>query len=630
MPTARSERGEWQGVPEVNDDELPEDEQLLVVDHDLMPNPDTGSPVVSFEWTVLKVALDAEATELLTHVLVPSLSEPINQAPTFDESIYAFTIAEAAADGDAVGGVSATDEDAGDTVTYAITAGNTGDAFAIDADSGAITVAGALDRETTAEYSLEVQASDGNGGEPTVTVTVTVVATPAVTVAFGQATDTATEGAAGVTVTVTLSADPLRNVTIPLTVTRQGGAEAADHSDVPASVSYVAGETSTSFVVVAEDDAVDDDGESLTLGFGTLPARVTAGTQATTTISLADDDLPAVTVAYGAATYAATEGAAAGVTVTVTLSADPERDVTIPLTVTLQSGAEAADHSGVPASVGFATGETSKTFVVVAEDDAVDDDGESLLLGFGDLPARVTAGTQATTTVSLEDDDVPAVTVAYGQAAYTATEGAATGVTVTVTLNADPERDVTIPLTATLQGGAEAADYSGVPADVSFATGETSKTFVVVAVDDALSDDGESLLLGFGDLPARVTAGTQATTTISLADDEVPAVTASVSGAPATHDGQTAFTFELQFSEEVAVGFRKLRDEAFEVTGGSVIKARRLVQGSNQGWEITVDPQGQADVTVVLPVTTDCTAAGAICTGDGRKLSERVEFTVTT
>ena len=360
-----------------------------------------------------------------------------------------------------------------------------------------------------------------------------------------------------------------------------------------------------------------------------LPARVTAGTQATTAVSLLDDDVPAVTVAYGQPAYTAAEGAATGVTVTVTLNADPERGVTIPVTVALQGGAEAADYSGVPADVSFATGETSKTFVVVAVDDALHDDGESLLLGFGDLPAQVTAGTQATTTVSLLDDEVPAVTVAFGQAAYTATEGAATGVTVTLTLSVDPERNVTIPLTATLQGGAEAADHSGVPVSVSFATGETSKTFVVVAEDDAVDDDGESLTLGFGDLPAQVTAGTVATTEISLADNDT-ALTATVSGEPASHDGQTAFTFQLHFSEEVAAGFRTLRDDAFEVAGGSVIKARRLVQGSNQGWEITVDPQGQADVTVVLPVTTDCTAAGAICTGDGMKLSERVEFTVTT
>ena len=41
-------------------------------------------------------------------------------------------------------------------------------------------------------------------------------------------------------------------------------------------------------------------------------------------------------------------------------------------------------------------------------------------------------------------------------------------VTVKVTLNADPERTVTIPITKANQGGASSVDYSGVPANVTF------------------------------------------------------------------------------------------------------------------------------------------------------------------
>ena len=33
-------------------------------------------------------------------------------------------------------------------------------------------------------------------------------------------------------------------------------------------------------------------------------------------------------------------------------------------------------------------------------------------------------------------------------------------------------------------------------------------------------------------------------------------------------------------------------------------------------------------MTVTLPVTTECSAQGAICTGDGRMLSSRLELTV--
>ncbi len=93
--------------------------------------------------------------------------------PEFDQDQYAFDVAEDAAVDDPLGTVSATDPDQ-DTPTYSITAGNTGDVFAIGDQTGAITVAAALDHDTTPSYTLTVEASDGKGGENTATVTITV------------------------------------------------------------------------------------------------------------------------------------------------------------------------------------------------------------------------------------------------------------------------------------------------------------------------------------------------------------------------------------------------------------------------------------------------------------------------
>ena len=105
-------------------------------------------------------------------------------------------------------------------------------------------------------------------------------------------------------------------------------------------------------------------------------------------------------------------------------------------------------------------------------------------------------------------------------------------------------------------------------------------------------------------------------------------LTASLENTPDTHDGQNVFTFELRFSEEFSLSYRTLRDHAFTVAGGAVEKAERITKGSNLRWQIVVEPDSGADVTIVLPPTTDCGAQGAICTGDGKKLSGRVELTV--
>ena len=105
-------------------------------------------------------------------------------------------------------------------------------------------------------------------------------------------------------------------------------------------------------------------------------------------------------------------------------------------------------------------------------------------------------------------------------------------------------------------------------------------------------------------------------------------LTAEVREAPESHDGSGAFTFELHFSEAPSLSFVALRDHAFSVTGGGIERARRLTQGSNQGWEITVRPSGSGAVTLTLPVTTDCEAEGAVCTAGGKMLSERLETVI--
>ena len=99
----------------------------------------------------------------------------INGAPAFSEKGYSVNLAEDASSGDGVITIIADDVTTGDTLTYSISDGNADGLFAIDSNTGAITLVGAVDFETgPAEYVLTVQVSDGNGGTDTVLVTVTV------------------------------------------------------------------------------------------------------------------------------------------------------------------------------------------------------------------------------------------------------------------------------------------------------------------------------------------------------------------------------------------------------------------------------------------------------------------------
>ncbi len=437
--------------------------------------------------------------------------------PRFSAPAYAFAVADDAVVGALVGTVAATAIPAGGALTYRLTAGNALGHFALGADSGQITVAGALDAAATSAYALTVRADDGRGGVATAPVTIAVSAAgvplPEVTVAFGQAAYTVSEAAAeGVTVTLTLSAVPLREVTIPLTVSLQGGAAAADTTGVPASVTFAADATMASFQVMAVDDTLDDDGESLQLGFGALPYAVTPGAVAVTTVTIQDDD----ELAFAGAPYAFTVAEDAGVG-------------TVVGTVTATGAAE-----GATVSYGLTAGTAEGTFALEAGTGRLTLAWAVDYATAASYTLTVTAsdgtGGTATADVTITVTEVvpPEVTVAFGQAAYTVSESATDGVTVTLTLSAAPERAVTIPLTVSLQGGAEAADSTGIPASVTFGPAATEVSFQVIPVDDTLDDDGESLQLGFGDLPAGVTVGAVAMTTVTIQDDDEPPVVPGV------------------------------------------------------------------------------------------------------
>ena len=137
-------------------------------------------------------------------------------------------------------------------------------------------------------------------------------------------------------------------------------------------------------------------------------------------------------------------------------------------------------------------------------------------------------------------------------------------------------------------------------------------------------------------------AGKSIKVRVSFTDDadheETLTSAATVVGLPLTvrlvfpvashHGASNVFTFDIRFSEEIPLSYKTLKFHAFDVTGGTILRAQRMNKPSNIKWRIMVRPDSSEDVTIVLPATTDCDADGAVCTEDGRKLSNSLVFTV--
>lgn len=124
--------------------------------------------------TLTVTVTDSGNPALSSSALVTISLTNVNEAPTITNQ--SFSVAENSASGTIVGDVAASDVDAGQSLSYSIASGNTGEAFAINATTGRITVANAtaLDFETTPSFALTVRVTDNGNPALSSTATVTI------------------------------------------------------------------------------------------------------------------------------------------------------------------------------------------------------------------------------------------------------------------------------------------------------------------------------------------------------------------------------------------------------------------------------------------------------------------------
>ena len=102
---------------------------------------------------------------------------------------------------------------------------------------------------------------------------------------------------------------------------------------------------------------------------------------------------------------------------------------------------------------------------------------------------------------------------------------------------------------------------------------------------------------------------------------------ATFSNAPDNHDGQNRFSIEVQFSGAPA-GFVPKRNgaSAFEIEGGTITGVAATSNEANPPWRVTIEPDGNGDVTVRIPVR-ECAQTNAVCIA-GKPLVRAAQATV--
>ncbi|WP_419932258.1 cadherin-like beta sandwich domain-containing protein [Candidatus Poriferisodalis sp.] len=107
-----------------------------------------------------------------------------------------------------------------------------------------------------------------------------------------------------------------------------------------------------------------------------------------------------------------------------------------------------------------------------------------------------------------------------------------------------------------------------------------------------------------------------------------PGLSALFELVPAAHGGPgSQTTVRVRFSEPLDVSYTTMRDEAFEVDGARITRAKR-VDGRSDLWDLTLEVTHDGAMTLTLPAGDGCDAQFAVCTADGRALAFPIEAVI--
>ena len=393
------------------------------------------------------------------------------------------------------------------------------------------------------------------------------------------------------TFTVTLSVASEDTVGVTWTATAGGVSDTADTGDLAGSLTgtltFAPGDTSKTFTVSTAEDTTDEADETFTVTLSG-PTNATLG-DGTGTGTIADDDgAPSLSVADAAAA----EGS--DVSFTVTLSPASGKTVTVRYDTSRPGGttAEAADFTAqTDRTLTIPAGATTGTIAVPTANDTIDEADETFRLTLSSPTNATLADATATGTITDDDDATLSVNDVSGSEGGT--------LTFTVTLSVASEDTVGVTWTATAGGVSDTADTGDLAGSLtgtlSFAPGDTSKTFTVSTAEDTTDEADETFTVTLSG-PTNATLG-DGTGTGTIADDD-GAPSLSVADAAAAEGSDVSFTVTLSPASGKTVTVRYDTSRP----GGTTAEAADFTAQTDRTLTI---PAGATTGTIAVPTAND-------------------------
>ena len=285
------------------------------------------------------------------------------------------------------------------------------------------------------------------------------------------------------TFTASLSAASGRTVTVNYATTAGTAGSPGDYTQQSNTLMFNPGETTKSVTITLQNDNVAELTETFTVDLAAATNATISDASGTGTIL--DNDAAQLTIND----VSQNEGDSGTTTYTFTVSLDRAVDTAVSVNWQTANGTtNGTDLAAQSGSVTFAAGETSKTFSISVNGDETIELDETFLVDLSGLSAggrNVTIADDQGQGTIVNDD---AAEISINDVSRNEGDSGTTSYTFTVTLDQAVDAPVSVNW-ATANGTTDGTDLAAQSGSVTFAAGETSKTFTV----DINADQGVEL-----------------------------------------------------------------------------------------------------------------------------------------
>jgi hypothetical protein len=218
------------------------------------------------------------------------------------------------------------------------------------------------------------------------------------------------------------------------------------------------------------------------------------------------------------ATYSVNEGSGS-ISITVIRVGGAAGAATVNYGTSDGTASSHSDYLATSGTLSFASGETSKSFTIPITNDSSVESNESLNVTLSGPTGGAVLGSPSTATVTIVDNDASAGVLQFSSATYSVGEGTRWA-TITVRRTGGSAGKVKVNYRTSNGTASAGSDYLSTSGTLTFADGETTKTFRIRIREDRRVEGSESIVLILSNPTGGAVLGSGKQATLNIADND--------------------------------------------------------------------------------------------------------------